>query len=104
MMKFRDGAFRTVPRPLTDAELSLPGAREGWNAGLSTAAILTDMELTALIKRTQQNEAFAIDCPDLTDYDYNRVGAKCRALEWVQAERQRKGMERKGVTRYETHY
>lgn len=103
-MKFRDGAFREAPRKLTDVELSLPGAREGWNAGISTAAIMTDMELRALIDRTRVNAAFAIDCPDLTDFDYNRVASKCCALEWVQAERQRKGMERKGVTHYETHY
>ncbi|MCX2455662.1 hypothetical protein [Lacticaseibacillus nasuensis] len=97
LMKFRDGAFREVPRKLTDVELSLPGAREGWNDGLAVAEILTDMELTALIERTRVNESFAIDCPDLTDYDYNRVGAKCRALEWVQAERQRAERSRQRI-------
>ena len=97
MYRFHNGAFREAPRQLTQAELSYLGAREGWNNGLAAAAILTDMELTALIERTRENEAFAIDSPDVTEFDYNRVGSKCRALEWIQAERQRAEQSRQRI-------
>ena len=97
MMKFRDGAFRTVPRPLTPAELSLPGAREGWNAGASAAAILTDMELEALIAQTRQNEAWAIDSEDSTEWDANFIMAKRAALELIQAERDLKRHNRENI-------
>lgn len=97
MMKFRHGAFRTVPRPLTAAELSMPGAREGWGAGQSAAAILTDMELEALIAQTRQNEAWAIDSEDSTEWDVNFIGGKRAALEVIQANREWKRHDRENI-------
>ncbi|WP_156408298.1 hypothetical protein [Lacticaseibacillus nasuensis] len=77
--------------------MSYPGAREGWNDGLAVAAILTDMELTALIAQTRQNEAWAIDSEDSTEWDTNFIGGKRSALELIQAERERKRHDRENI-------